>query len=285
MTEPATVTLVSEPTIIPIASTGLRVEGLNQLLGWVSEYRPECLPDPKTGAKVSWLDLFPHDGTESLEGEGERVLTDPELLVELAGRNCYHSYGLKAGRKGNKEYIDHSQSGPVPHRSIMYHAKFTFFLAGISRRVSHELIRHYVGADRTEEGSPSQESTRYTFHPGHFAIPPKVLSGGEGAVEKFRVRMQRSYDEYLAYIREEEEAYRSIRGSSPKGIDRKRIYESAAGLLPMQACTSLLWTTNPTAMEKLFQERTDDSADAEFRRFAMAWKLLVVKEWPNLFRK
>ena len=40
-------------------------------------------------------------------------------------------------RKSNADYIAHTQQGDVPHASILYHAKMSFFIAGVSRRVSH----------------------------------------------------------------------------------------------------------------------------------------------------
>ena len=269
------VTLLFKPTIIPLAEMNFIPGATDDLAEWVENYRPECLPvdEVYTGA-----DLFPHDGTED-----GRTLTGNELLVELSGRNCYMSYGLKAGRKTNRDYIAHSQSGTVPHRSIMYHAKMTFFIAGISRRVSHELIRHYVGADRTEEGSPSQESTRYTFHPGHFVVPPRMVEAGGDAVVKFSEDMSKAYAAYRDYLRGEIRDHTEAHGSEPKGLDRKRIYEAASGLLPMQAATSFIWTANPVSLAKMFVERTDSTSDVEFQRLAVAWKAICESRWPNLF--
>lgn len=269
------VTLVFEPTVAPIFQMEPIPEGLDEVLRWVRATRPECVPEGAT----DWHDLFPHDGTE----DGRR-LTGNELAAELAGRTCYHSYGAKAGRKSNGEYIAHTQSGPIPHRSIIYHPKATFFLGGISRWVSHELIRNYVGADREEEGSPSQESTRYTEHPGHFIVPPRVIAKGPEAIEKFRAQMQASYDTYLEYIYTEVGDWaKSNDGAPPKGLERKRIYEAAAGLLPMQAATSFVWTSNPAALAKLFRERTDSAASLEFARLANKWKAICLSRWPNVF--
>lgn len=288
-----TVRLITEPTVIVLADMQLDTGGLNELLDWVQDYRPACVPDAlPADAQSRAMALFPHGGlrnedkhpaNENDPKKWSRPLTDNELLVELAGRECYHSYGLKAGKKSNEEYIAHTQSGSIPHASIMYHAKMTFFLAGISRRVSHELIRHYVGADRSEEGSPSQESTRYTFHPGHFAVPPYVIDRGGAISEVFEESMRDAYDNYLAFIDIEENRYLDTHSAKPTGIERKRIYEAAAGLLPMQACTSLVWTTNPMALAKLFRERCDASADREFQRFATKWREIATSRWPNLF--
>lgn len=273
MTNP--VTLLFQPTIIPMAQQSFIPGALDALTEWVRDYRPECLPngDESTGA-----DLFPHDGTED-----GRTLTDNELLVELCGRNCYHSYGAKAGKKTNQSYIAHSQSGSVPHRSIMYHAKMTFFVAGVSRRLTHELIRHYVGADRTEEGSPSMESTRYTDHPGVYIVPPRMIASGADAVTQFGEDMSQGYTAYRRYIDSEVAEYTKLHGSAPKGMDRKRIYEAAAGQLHGQAATSVMWTANPVSLDKMFLERTDESADLEFRRLALAWQTVCRARWPNLF--
>jgi len=287
-----TIRLITEPTVIVLADMRLDVAGMNDLLDWVQDYRPACVPDSlPLGGRDRAMSLFPHEGFRP--DVREKLLTDNELLVEMAGRACYQSWGLKAGRKDNAEYLARMlfpEDGAMAHASVGYHAKMTFFLAGISRRVSHELIRHYVGADRSDEGSPSQESTRYTFHPGHFAVPPYVLertseptSAGVEALTSFEIAMQQAYDTYLAFIEQEESAWESRHGEKPKAIDRKRIYECAAGFLPMQACTSMVWTTNPMALAKLFRERCDASADREFQRFATKWRGIAQARWPNLF--
>lgn len=282
--------LITEPTVIVLAEQKLDTLGLNLLLDWVQDYRPECVPDDlPAGARHRAMALFPHDGFELPVVEGGRAITDNELLVELAGRECYHSYGLKAGRKDNREYLERmlfpEDPGMLPHASVAYHAKMTFFVAGVSRRVSHELIRHYVGADRSEEGSPSQESTRYTFHPGHFAVPPYVIEAGQAAVTMFEEDMQSAYNNYLRFVEYEVAAFIQRHGAPPTAIDRKRIYEAAAGFLPMQACTSFVWTTNPLALGKLFKERCSAAADREFQRFATVWQQIALTRWPNLFRK
>src|SRR5580693_6100021 len=137
------------PTIFPLAEMSLSMIGVEGMLEWVRSHRPECIPEGCDDGMA----LFPHGGVDEASG---RELTANELLVELAGRKCYDSFGDKAGRKSNAEYIANTQGGDIPHASILYHAKMAFFFGGISRRVSHEIIRNYVGADREEEGSPSQ---------------------------------------------------------------------------------------------------------------------------------
>ncbi len=264
----------SDPTIALIASMNLIRPGMEAMVEWVRAHRPECLPEGYTYPS----DLFPHNGTNEI---GE-PLTGNELLVELAGRKCYDSFGAKAGKKTNAEYIANTQSGAVPHSSILYHAKMSFFFAGISRRVSHEIIRNYVGADRDEEGSPSQESTRFTHHYGWFVCPPRYL-GDTQRENFFEACMHAAYENYLAAVSNDVARFERDNGKAPTGIDKKRIYEAASSFLPHQAETSFIWTTNPMAIAKFVRERADASADLEIQRFAKTWRGVVMKIAPGLF--
>jgi len=265
--------LTDEPTVSIIADMSLNWDGVEEMAEWVRSRRPDCMPDVTGNALEDLQALFPHQDSVS----------DNELLVELAGRKCYDSFGLKAGRKTNKEYIANTQVGDVPHASIMYHAKMTFFIAGVSRRVSHELIRHYVGADRTEEGSPSQESTRYVEHSGYYVAHPGILKD-ETELGYFKSAMSRNYSEYRDYIIRREAAFALINdGVKPKGMERKRIFESASPYLSHSCETSFIWTTNPIALAKMFKERDHDAADLEYLRLARKWKRVCLEKWSNLF--
>jgi thymidylate synthase (FAD) len=249
--------------------------GVQEMIDWVRSRRPECLSGIAESEQPleNMMSLFPHS----------EDVTDNELLVELAGRKCYDSFGLKAGRKSNREYIENTQQGDVPHASIMYHAKMSFFIAGVSRRVSHELIRHYVGADRTEEGSPSQESTRYVEHAGCYIAHPGILNDRDDELGFFASEMGRNYNAYRGYIDRRVEAFTRANGEPPKGMDRKRIFESASPYLSHACETSFVWTTNPIALAKMFRERDHEAADLEYLRLARKWKKVALAQWPNLF--
>ncbi len=264
------------PVIFPIAEMQLSTLGVEDMMYWVKDHRPECLPTEG----CEWMALFPHGGIDEVTN---RDLTANELLVELAGRKCYDSFGQKAGRRGNREYIAHTQEGETPHASVLYHAKMTFFFAGISRRVSHEIIRNYVGSDRNEEGSPSQESTRFTHHYGFFVEPPRYSEERPEMQTLFQEAMQTAYTFYCTAVEQDIQQFISTHGMEPKGLARKRIYEAAASLLPHQAETSFIWTTNPAAIAKFVREREAETADLEIQRFAQAWRQVCVRRWPNLF--
>lgn len=291
--EKAVTILTGEPTVVLIAAMKLMPYGIEEMMQWVGAHRPECLPDDPEDQ--SWRSLFPHDLTEPTHNQNDsfvaqsRPLTDNELLVELAGRKCYDSFGKKAGKKTNSEYIKNTQQGDIPHASILYHAKLSFFFGDLSRRVSHELIRNYVGADRDEEGAPSQESTRFTHHYGFFIEPPKYRDAQFEYMDSvemtrhFRGSMQSAYNNYLHAVHLECEAFETYYGKKPTSLDKKRIYEAASSFLPHQAATSFIWTTNPAAISKLVRERANNAADLEIQRFARKLRNVSVDYAPNLF--
>jgi len=65
-----------------------------------------------------------------------------EYLMEVAGRLCYMSFA-KPRPGGNKAYTDHILE--VGHGSVLEHSVWNFIFVGISRTLTHELIRHRAG--------------------------------------------------------------------------------------------------------------------------------------------
>lgn len=281
MTKAVTI-LTGNPTVIPLAQMELIPSGLDALAAWMRDNAPETEVSDAS-------DLLPRHGVTEA-----RPATDNELLAELGGRTCYRSFGAKGMPRTNEAYLRSMWEGRIPHRSTGYHPHMTFFIAGVSRRVSHELIRNYVGHAKDEEGAPSQESTRYTDHPGIYIAHPRMpevrdvvgINGMSWQAElgQYAAAMQCGYDEYLAYQQREIEAFKARHdGAMPKGMDRKRIYEAASSYLHHSCATSFVWTSNPMALCKFFEERVDAAADLEMQRFARVWRDVCLAWWPNLF--
>ncbi|HUS17552.1 MAG TPA: FAD-dependent thymidylate synthase [Chloroflexia bacterium] len=80
-----------------------------------------------------------------LDAEGLTWETDAssaaEKVVEAGGRVCYMSFGK--GRKTNQDYVHNILE--AKHGSVIEHASWTFLLTGVSRSLTHELIRHRAG--------------------------------------------------------------------------------------------------------------------------------------------
>jgi flavin-dependent thymidylate synthase len=78
-----------------------------------------------------------------------------ERLIATAGKLCYDSYG-----PGGNPVIKHVNNlVGQQHFSVIEHANYGFVISGISRGLSHELVRH-------RHFSYSQRSTRYTAEEG-----------------------------------------------------------------------------------------------------------------------
>ncbi len=74
--------------------------------------------------------------------DARRWTTDTEIgaekLIETAGRLCYMSF-QKPRPGGNKAYIGHLLD--VGHGSVLEHAVFNLLFTGVSRSLTHELVR------------------------------------------------------------------------------------------------------------------------------------------------
>lgn len=85
------------------------------------------------------IDRFLSDHNVTWETDTE---IGSEALVETAGRVCYMSFA-KPRPGGNAAYIQHIKE--VGHGSVLEHGVWNFIFTGISRTLSHELVRHRAG--------------------------------------------------------------------------------------------------------------------------------------------
>ena len=84
-------------------------------------------------------------------------------LNEVAGRTCYMSFGK--GRKSNEEYLENILSSK--HGSVLEHAVWNLLITGVSRALTHELVRHRAGFGY------SQLSQRYVDESeARYVVPP-----------------------------------------------------------------------------------------------------------------
>ncbi|MDQ4106284.1 MAG: FAD-dependent thymidylate synthase, partial [Actinomycetota bacterium] len=68
-------------------------------------------------------------------------LPDSSQLCKTAGQLCYASFGPRRTTNENAAaYFERLTS--AGHGSVLEHASFSFLLYGISRSVTHELVRH-----------------------------------------------------------------------------------------------------------------------------------------------
>ena len=110
------------------------------------------------------LDRFLADHGVSWESDSEVAA---EVLTETAGRICYMSFA-KPRPGGNAAYLDHIKE--VGHGSVLEHAVWNFIFTGVSRTLTHELVRHRAGFGY------SQLSQRYVDESVAEYVEPDVIA-------------------------------------------------------------------------------------------------------------
>jgi thymidylate synthase (FAD) len=194
-----------------------------------------------------------------------------EHLVEIAGRLCYMSFA-KPRPGGNQAYIDHILE--VGHGSVLEHAVYSMIFTGVSRSLTHELVRHRAGM------SYSQLSQRYVDESDcAFVVPPSITLESESGAW-WASCVGRALGQYQAMIESLEMRFADI---TDKTLKRKKIRETARAVLPNCTETKIFVTGNARAWRHFLELRGSIHADAEIQRLAIAVLDVLQAESPNLF--
>lgn len=169
---------------------------------------------------------------------------NPELTIAHAASTCYDSKPkeLEPARKMIKAII---KSG---HESCVEHASATFVLDGISRVVTHELVRHRIGF------SYSQRSQRYVNEHNPSYVIPEEIGGSPKALEVFQEAMNAAWAAY----------------SKLQAVGMRN--EIARYVLPNACTTKITVTANFRAWRNFLKLRCSKRAQPEIRE--LAYKLL-----------
>jgi thymidylate synthase (FAD) len=243
------------------------------------------------------LDRFLADHGVSWQSDSEVAA---EVLTETAGRVCYLSFA-KPRPGGNAAYLGHIKE--VGHGSVLEHAVWNLLVTGVSRSLTHELVRHRAGFGY------SQLSQRYVDESvAEYVVPPDLAE--EWVHAETRIQscpgMDHSPENAAVFYTEEEcigavwidavrtahEAYERIsnyltekaqaRGMS--GTDaRKFARQAARSVLPNATETKIFLTGNARALRHFLEMRGSRHAEPEIRKLAAAILDVLVKESPHLF--
>ena len=206
---------------------------------------------------------------------------DMQQLVEFAGRACYQSFhkpNPKTAR--NRDYITRTLHGQK-HWSIAEHATATFYITGVSRALTHELIRH-------RHLSYSQLSQRFVDESwANFVIPPAVekseaetiFDTGDGCI------MQERLSGALEHWGNEAQYNYGVLvdALTAEGLSRKQAREAARAVLPNMVETRIVVTGNLRAWHEVIARRTAPDADAEFQEVAGMIREQLQQIAPEVF--
>ena len=224
---------------------------------------------------------------------------DAERLAEIAGRVCYMSFA-KPRPGGNKAYIDHILE--VGHGSVLEHAVFSLLITGVSRSLTHELVRHRAGF------AYSQLSQRFVDESDCKFVEPQVIAEDPELHQIWLEAVASAQESYkklsdgmaakLAQSKPKEIFCKPVKpadgmhvkqsdGFAAKIIDttlhRKRAREAARSVLPNCTETKIVVTGNARALRHFIEMRGSIHADAEIRRLAVAVLDKLRDAAPNLF--
>ncbi|WP_339408073.1 FAD-dependent thymidylate synthase [Pseudomonas helleri] len=200
-------------------------------------------------------------------------VSDPELVVEAAGRVCYMSFGDKQYRKTTQEYI--SNILHQGHDSVLEHASFTILVDGLTRALSHQLVRHRIGF------AYSQLSQQYHDESdAEFAQPSGLDENPE---------LKEQWLQWCAATRSMHDSLRNanLKGSAFVHLNAKEQQRHsrsmARSVLPNATCTTIMITGNARAWRHLISVRGDIAGDIEMREYCISIYQLLLSVSPSLF--
>lgn len=197
--------------------------------------------------------------------------SDGERLSEFAGRLCYMSQRNPAGR-ATRDYIENIKK--QGHGSVLEHANYSLLLEGISRSLTHELVRHRAGF------AYSQLSQRYVDESAaQFVIPPAII-GDEALEAAWHAQVSSALDSYIALVEQLSARYSWV---DDRVHRRKMAREAARAVLPNSTETKIVVTGNVRAWRTMLELRTGEGAEMEIRRLAVAVLKLLQAEAPSFF--
>lgn len=204
---------------------------------------------------------------------------EPEKLIASAAKLCYSSVGIddimtKLTDEGAEKFLDMLMS--FGHQSPIEHVNFTFAIEGVSRSLTHQLVRHRIA-------SYSQQSQRYVkLEQFEYIVPPAIENDkiAKNLFIKSMEEAQKCYDEISNHLKEK---YIN-EGMKEKDAEKKAI-EDARYVFPNACETKVVFTMNARTLINFFRHRCCERAQWEIREMADKMLEEAKKVAPTLFKK
>ena len=187
---------------------------------------------------------------------------DPERAIATAARLCYAPIGAAELMETMPEERVKSVLATIMksgHFSTLEHASYTFAIDGVSRALTHQLVRHRLA-------SFNQQSQRYVkFANGLETIKPDTVASNPEADALFDEAIEFAKDAYV------------------KLLDMGIAAEDARYLLPNAAETKIVVTMNVRELLHFFEVRCCNRAQWEIRDLAHKMLELARPTAPYVF--
>jgi thymidylate synthase (FAD) len=203
--------------------------------------------------------------------------THSEDLVEFSARLCYLSFGAGqidghktvTGRLSRVDYFNNLKE--QKHGSVMEHSTYTVLIEGVSRSLTHELVRHRAGF------AYSQLSQRFVEAQNVGFVRPLAIEKDTPEHEAWYSQCEKAELAYQTIIKQLEMKFRG------KKIPLKAAKEAARSVLPNCAETKIVVTANMRAWRHFLTKRGAVGAEPEIRRLAMHMLIGLQSTAPILF--
>jgi thymidylate synthase (FAD) len=195
-----------------------------------------------------------------------------QALAEFAGRACYQSWSKpNPATATNAGYLRHILE--VNHLSVLEHGVVSMYITGVSRSLTHELVRH-------RHFSYSQLSQRYVPERDAAVVEPDVIASDP---ELHALFSEASAAALGAYDRLLEGLEKRFADSPAPTSRRKQARQAARAVLPNATETRIVVTGNYRAWRHFVAMRASESADVEIRALAVAALEELSRVAPNVF--
>lgn len=186
---------------------------------------------------------------------------NPELAIAIAARTCLSNQNYKAiSEKLNDADIERIITTAIAknHQSVLEHANFTFSISGVSRVLTHQLVRHRI-ASYSQLSQQRTDSSHIDF-----VTPPEIKKATELDME-YREMLNKCQELYKKMLCEH--------------ISRG----SARYILPVASTTRIIATLNARSLINLLQQRECDVEEWEFRQVALLMHNELIRVAPRVF--
>lgn len=225
------------------------------------------------------LDRFLADHGVAWQSDSEVAA---EVVTESAGRICYMSFA-KPRPGGNSAYLHHIKE--VGHGSVLEHAVWNFVITGVSRSLTHELVRHRAGFGY------SQLSQRYVDESVAECVEPDIIAGDPELHALWLDAVRHAHASYIALAEKlnakladpDAAAAAMLPPDADRTTRRKTARQAARSVLPNATETKISVTANARALRHFLEQRGSRHAEPEIRKLANRVLDLMAVEAPSIF--
>lgn len=194
----------------------------------------------------------------------------PEKVVAASAKLCYSQVDAEEILEGLDEtntvgFLDKLMN--FGHFSPLEHISFTFAIDGVSRALTHQLVRHRIA-------SYSQQSQRYVkLDQFEYIVPPKIKENQEASTiyVKSMEDAQESYSKLVTLLQEQyykENIARGLTDSKARSAAEKSAIEDARFVFPNACETKIVATMNARSLINFFNHRCCNRAQWEIKNLA-----------------